>query len=174
MRAAVGLGVVMVVVAFVWMNLIRREELEAALRLSDVAWLLPGAGAGVVFAAVVWWLGHDLPAMQRIAQMLARALDLKAMRFRHVFWFSLLAALPEEVLFRGAVQATLGLVLAALIFGALHALTVLYFVYAAGAGLFLGLLYQWTGTLWTPIGAHFTIDLVMFLLLLGRRHHLTT
>ena len=93
------------------------------------------------------------------------------MTFRHVLGFSLLAAVPEEILFRGALQPELGLLLAALIFGGLHALTRLYFVYATLAGLLLGALFLLSGTLWAPIGAHFAIDFVMFLLLLQRRHH---
>lgn len=171
MRAAIALGAVMIIVAVVWVNGLRRENIWAALRLADLWQVLPGVIAGAAFAAIVWRLGQRFRATHRIVRLIEQTLDLSALRFRHVLLFSLLAAIPEEMLFRGAVQASLGLLAAAVIFGVLHALTRLYFIYATGAGLFLGVLYLLGGSLWMPIGAHFAIDLVMFLLLLQRQRH---
>lgn len=171
LRAAIGLGLGMLALGVGWAALVGQRNLGAALRLSDVLWLLPGLAIGALFAVAAWRLGEHLHGTQRIVAMLAETLDLNALRFPHVLAFSLLAAFPEEILFRGALQPELGLLMPALIFGALHALTRLYFAYASLAGLLLGTLFLLTGTLWTPIGAHFAIDFVMFLLLLQRRHH---
>jgi membrane protease YdiL (CAAX protease family) len=73
----------------------------------------------------------------------------------------------------------MGLVLTAIIFGALHAITRLYFVYAVFAGLGLGLLADWQGTLWLPIATHFAVDVLALWFLTRwagrqRRSHSTT
>ncbi|MBN2469360.1 MAG: CPBP family intramembrane metalloprotease [Anaerolineae bacterium] len=171
LKAGAALGVVMLAAAFAWVNLARQENLLDALR-PDTAWQLgPGLAAGAAFAWGVWVLGRRLQAIRSIVRLLEEMLDLNAITFRHVLLFSLLAAVPEELLFRGAVQASLGLVAAAVIFGALHALTRFYFVYATIAGLFLGGLALLSGQLWLPIGAHFAIDFITFMLLLQRQQH---
>lgn len=170
-RAAIALGAVMIIIAIAWVNGLRRENIWAALRLADLWQTLPGMITGTVFAMVVWRLGQRFRATHRLVRLIEQTLDLSALRFRHVLLFSLLAAIPEEMLFRGAVQASLGLLATAVVFGVLHALSRLYFIYATGAGLLLGVLYLLGGSLWLPIGAHFTIDLVMFLLLLQRQRH---
>ncbi len=170
-RAGIGLGLVMVAMAVAWVNLFRRGDIWQMLRPPDAWQLLPGLLAGSLFAGVIWALGHRLEATRQIVALLERSLDLNAIELRHVVVFSLLAAFPEELLFRGALQPEVGLVMAAVVFGALHALTRLYFLYATCAGLLLGVLYHLGGTLWMPIGAHFAVDLVMFFLLLQRHHH---
>lgn len=171
MKAGLALGVVMVVLAVGWVNLVRQRDLVHDLGLADLWLALPGAMIGVAFAFLVWGVGRRLAGTRHIVAMLAHTLDLSAMQCYHVLLFSLLAALPEEILFRGALQPEVGLLLASLVFGALHAITRLYFLYATCAGLLLGVLYIAGGTLWMPVGAHFAVDLVMFFLLLGRRNH---
>jgi membrane protease YdiL (CAAX protease family) len=86
-------------------------------------------------------------------------------------WWELLAVaiaagVGEELLFRGALQplagrwlgATAGLVLVSVIFGALHAASVAYFVLATLVGLYLGWLAQTFGDLVTPIFVHAAYD----------------
>lgn len=171
LRAAVALGVGMILLALFWVGIVRQGDLGGILRPADLAWLAPGLAIGAAFAWVVWRAAQHLDGSRKIVHLLEETIDLKAMRFQHVLWFSLLAAFPEEILFRGVIQVELGLPIAALIFGGLHALTRLYFVYATTAGLLLGALFALSGTLWTPIGAHFAIDLITFLLLLQRQNH---
>ncbi len=171
LRAAVALGAGMILLALGWARFVRQGDLGTALRPADLVWLAPGLAIGAAFAGIVWQAGQRLDASRQVVRLLEETIDLKAMRFQHILWFSLLAAFPEEILFRGVVQVELGLPIAALIFGALHALTRLYFVYATTAGLLLGALFALSGTLWAPIGAHFAIDLVTFLLLLQRQNH---
>ena len=55
--------------------------------------------------------------------------------------------------------------IASVVFGALHSLTAVYFVYATVAGLVLGALANWHGTLWMPMAAHFSVDLVSLMIL---------
>lgn len=79
---------------------------------------------------------------------------------------SLMAGIGEELLFRGVIQMALegwlgavgGLLLASLLFGLAHALTLGYFLLATLIGIYLGLLYQWTGNLLVPMLAHALYD----------------
>src|SRR5690606_19992823 len=99
-----------------------------------------------------------------------RLLDLDAMGPRHALLLGLVAGIPEEILFRGAIQPLLGLILTSLLFGALHAVSPAYFAYASLAGLLLGQLAIWRGGLWAPVAAHVAIDaLMLFLLVCGWR-----
>jgi len=73
-----------------------------------------------------------------------------------------LSAVGEELLFRGAMQPTLGLILTTIIFGLAHVaprLRYLPWTITAGAlGLALGLLAQHGGSLAGPIVAHFVVN----------------
>jgi membrane protease YdiL (CAAX protease family) len=77
----------------------------------------------------------------------------------------LMAALGEEPLFRGALQPLIGLVPTAVLFGLLHTTSVAHVMLAGLLGFVLGWLFEWSGSLWPPIAAHLTIDLVTGLLL---------
>jgi membrane protease YdiL (CAAX protease family) len=80
-----------------------------------------------------------------------------------------LAGVGEEMLFRGVFQGVLsrwagvgvGLTLASILFGVLHAITFTYAVLAALAGAFLGALWLWTGNLLVPIIVHTLYDFVL-------------
>lgn len=81
---------------------------------------------------------------------------------------SALAGIGEELLFRGVIQAGLvawltpasGIVIASLLFGLAHAVSFSYLVLATLMGLYLGLLYHWTGNLLVPILVHALYDWV--------------
>ncbi len=83
-----------------------------------------------------------------------------------IIWVALLAGIAEELLFRGVIQAGLeswlgeatGLLLASLVFGLVHYITRAYFILATLMGLYLGLLYQWTGNLLVPVLVHALYD----------------
>lgn len=173
-KAGAGLGIFMVIVAIIWVNGLRGENLASQLHPGDIWQIIPGLAIGTVFAALVWIAGKRFSATRQIVELLEATLDLNKIKFHHVIIISLLAAIPEEILFRGAVQVSLGLIVASLIFGALHAITRLYFIYATVAGLLLGVLFLLSGSLWMSIGAHFAIDFVMFMLLLQREQHYVT
>jgi membrane protease YdiL (CAAX protease family) len=127
-----------------------------------------GAGIGGLFAAGVWRLLEPIPSLRRMEQMLVAALDMEAFRYRHALLLSLIAGLPEEILFRGALQPALGWLPTSILFGTLHAITPAYFVYATAAGGLLGGLAIWQNGLWAPVAAHVVIDALMFGLLIRR------
>jgi hypothetical protein len=98
-----------------------------------------------------------------------------------VLLVSLLAGVGEELLFRGVVQAGIsdawstaaGLLIASLLFGAAHAVTFSYWIVATAMGLYLGLLYHWTGNLFVPIVVHALYDWIAihyYLRPVGRRN----
>jgi membrane protease YdiL (CAAX protease family) len=113
----------------------------------------------------VEWLVHEMFPSGSIAQ----------------FGFvALLAGVGEELLFRGVIQMKLsewmsppaGLVIASLLFGAVHALSKLYLVLATAIGLYLGWFAQQYGELVTPIVAHALYDFLALVYLSRsvRRH----
>lgn len=89
---------------------------------------------------------------------------------------ALLAGFGEELLFRGVLQAWLadglgawiGLLLASVIFGFMHAVSRAYFVVATVMGLYLGALYHFTGSLLLASLVHALYDWVAIEMLLRR------
>jgi membrane protease YdiL (CAAX protease family) len=74
----------------------------------------------------------------------------------------------EEVFFRGVIQEQSGIVAASAFFGIFHCPSFRHFpygVWAFCAGLFLGFLKDWTGSVWTPIIAHAVSNFVVLLYL---------
>lgn len=167
-------GAAMVLVAWVWAFVARGSALADWFPVAHLpADLLLGTGAGALFAVVALQLESYIPSLKRIERMFLELIDMRALRWHHALLLGLLAGVPEEILFRGAMQPVLGIVATAIIFGALHAITPVYFIYAASAGALLGLLADWRGSLWAAMAAHTTIDVIMFLALMRtwRRHH---
>ncbi|TVQ38874.1 MAG: CPBP family intramembrane metalloprotease [Wenzhouxiangella sp.] len=96
------------------------------------------------------------------------------------WWMLMLVALAagigEELLFRGVIQTGLGerigpgfgLIASALLFGLVHAMSRAYFIIATLAGLYLGLLFLWTGNLLVVILVHFLYDWIALHVYVGR------
>jgi membrane protease YdiL (CAAX protease family) len=152
-------------------------------------WREFAASPGLLFAAVVATLPL-IVALALVARVGARWLkDVEALVrplidsvFRGrgivaVVVVSALAGLGEELLFRGVIQAGvsqafgawLGLVVASILFGLMHALSRAYFVLATLMGLYLGVLYQVTDNLLLPALVHGLYDAIAigYLLLAG-------
>lgn len=172
-RVLVGLGtaagLLMLIGGIVWAAL-AGQNLPDAWFPRD-CWardMLIGAGVGVVFTGLAARVFSSVPSLRRVERLIVTALDMHAMRPHHALIFGLLAGIPEEILFRGAMQPAWGLWLTAVTFGSLHAMSVAYFLYATLAGVMLGALALWRDGLWAPITAHTLIDVLMFLLLMRR------
>jgi len=177
-RVLVGLGLLlglaMIGASCAWFLVLRGGRVEEWFpRRGWAGDLVVGSIAGAVFAVLAYRLLDHVPALRRIEYLLFTTLDMPALRFHHAIVFGMLAGIPEEILFRGAMQPALGVVLAGVIFGALHAITLAYFVYATAAGIALGLLAIWRDGLWAPIAAHTVIDAIMFVLLIRKWRRLT-
>lgn len=144
-----------------------RSGVWSALELTGLlTWQTLASGIlGLVIGAVVAIIITHWRPLHIIAKSLARLVAWETFRPSDYFRVALMAALGEELLFRGALQPLIGLVPMAVIFGLLHATAVAHVFLASVLGLGLGWLYQWTGGLWPPIVAHLTIDLATGLLL---------
>jgi hypothetical protein len=82
----------------------------------------------------------------------------------HIVLLSLIVALCEETLFRGAVQHAWGAYWTSILFAAIHFRYLRHWLMTGlvfGISYGLGWIYNYTGTLWTPVLAHFAIDFVM-------------
>jgi hypothetical protein len=77
---------------------------------------------------------------------------------------ALFSSVAEELLFRGVMQANIGIVATSIIFGLLHkqpnTFIGVWSIFATLAGFIFGFLYQWSGGLLAPILAHFLINAV--------------
>ncbi len=86
---------------------------------------------------------------------------------------SISAGIGEEMLFRGLIQDGLGgwlgpiwgLILASLVFGMAHAISLGYFLITVAMGLYLGALYQTSGSLWAPALTHALYDFIALMYL---------
>ena len=78
----------------------------------------------------------------------------KSLTIQEIAVIALLSGVSEEIFFRGALQAEIGIIGASLVFGLLHPLNVSYVIWAASVGFAFGLLYQATGSLLPPMIAH--------------------
>ena len=131
--AAYGLllGIVMIAIAAVWRIGFGDDTL--ATWFPTNGWLLNlllGAALGPVFSVAAWLVFRQVPSFQHIKTLILRTIDMRTLAPHHAVLFGLLAGIPEEILFRGALQPAIGWLLTSLLFGALHGVTPAYFAYA--------------------------------------------
>jgi membrane protease YdiL (CAAX protease family) len=122
---------------------------------------------GVLFALAV--LGGDLLISRWVPKEVSDDGGVNEMIFGkralwHIILISLIVAICEELLFRGAIQHAWGPYWTSILFAAIHIRYLQHWlmtgmVFSISYG--LGWIYIHTGTLWTPIAAHFIIDLTM-------------
>jgi membrane protease YdiL (CAAX protease family) len=128
----------------------------------------PGLVASGVLAGAALW--GTIPLLLRSAAMrrvwtevllpFSRGLDT-----RDVGVIALLSGFTEELFFRGVLLPEMGLAPSSLCFGALHALCLVYFVWATVIGAGLGALALTSDSLVVPIVAHTTYNFGALLLL---------
>ncbi len=166
MRLGLILGITMIGAGILWTGLVRDQNLLDAWFSGNIfIQIVVGAISGATFSLILWLIGPYVKGFETIRERLVRIIDFRAVRWWHIVVISFLAAVPEEIFFRGTLQPVTGLIIAAFIFGALHSITPLYFVYATVAGFGLGLLAEWQDSLWSPIAAHYAVDFVSLVLL---------
>lgn len=140
-----------------------RSPIEALSFPSGAEPWIWGAGFALAVLAVdgllARWIPEEVTDDGGINDMLFRARPLW-----HIVLLSFVVAVCEELLFRGAVQHWLGPYWTSILFAVVH---VRYLKHWLMTGLVFSISYGlgWiavrTGTLWTPIAAHFIIDVVM-------------
>jgi membrane protease YdiL (CAAX protease family) len=131
-------------------------------------------GLGVVAGIVVILLSDQFSRRTRAGAELARELArlLGHLSVAQCLLLAAVSGVAEEAFFRGALQPRIGLVPAALLFGAAHFVPrrelAPWVVFAVAAGLLLGLLFASTGNLVAPVVAHALINAVNLRLLSTR------
>lgn len=116
-----------------------------------------GAGLGVVFLT---WLVRGLKPMQHLKDEFASVLGQQSSVAIAIL--AITSAVGEELLFRGALQPLIGFWPTAIIFGVLHGghdpKLWGWAIFAVLAGILLGWLASYTGSLLAPILAHLTVN----------------
>lgn len=159
-----GVELLFLTIAMCWIDAShRRWEFQELPSLAVAVW---GVVLGIKFGASAWiMLGVTLglaPWGREMGRVVL--LRLGGLTYRDAAVIAVAAGIGEEFLFRGALQASLGLAASSLLFGACHwdrdprlrahpSISAL-----VGAG--LGLLYQSAGTILAPIAAHVVYDLL--------------
>ncbi len=135
--------------------------------MGDLAW---GVVAALVLVAV-WEVARRLWESPRLFENKLRDF-FGELSGGEIVGVSLMAGFAEELLFRGAMQISWGIIPATIIFGAFHLLEGkidLSWILSAllGGGVF-GLLLLWTGNLLAPMVAHFVLNSINLRLLMMR------
>ena len=159
------------IIGIIWILITRRNPLELlSIPESYQPWLW-GAGLGILVVIVDIAISRFVPDEATddggINERLFRNRPLW-----HIFVIALVVAICEEMLFRGAVQHSLGPYWTSILFAAIHIRYLRHWlptlmVFSISYG--LGTIYEWSGSLWAPIAAHFLIDLIMGAILRYRR-----
>lgn len=151
--------------------------------LSRFSWVgvdaLWGAAAmlplAAIFLSIIRW---PLGPLRQIKQFCEEEFVplLAGSSWSDIALIALSAGVGEEMLFRGVVQSALGswlgvywgLVLASVLFGLLHPISLPYVVVTTCVGFYIGLTYLLSGNLLTAIVAHGLYDFVLMAYLLKR------
>lgn len=132
---------------------------------------LLGVAATLPMLAVFWWMldarWTPLVELRRIVTQMVRELFPRA-SIVELAIVAVLAGVSEELLFRGVLQSLVGrwttplvgLAVASLVFGGLHAISRIYFILATLIGVYLGWLLLRFDSLMVPIVAHGLYDFV--------------
>jgi membrane protease YdiL (CAAX protease family) len=166
---------VFLAVAFFWGALSQHPT------LGDLRWRTQDALLGCAavippFVFFLWTLKSELPVISRHRKVLEALLRplFGSWSLPQLAVLCVAAGFAEEALFRGALQRTcargLGnlpaIIIASLLFGAAHPLTLTYGLITGAIGAYLGWLWLFTGNLLTPMVTHAAYDfavLVYFL-----------
>jgi len=145
------------------------------LKLTDYQWVLRGFGYGVlatlppaIFAFFATSsIGLRLGAMRRMYDRVKSLIGTSLVQLSawEILLLAASAGVGEEILFRGVLQPTLGIVTTSVLFGMLHWLSTTYFVLASLMGFYCGWLFEVTGdNLLAPITVHWLYDAVALFL----------
>lgn len=163
-RFAWGLYLFLALAGAIWIGF-QKGVIPLSLFLDTRRWWLDlglGLGAGLLLLGL--WAGAErvFPLARDLEARLAQALG--PLSGSEALALALLSGFAEELFFRGAVQGTLGVVGATILFGLLHSgpgrELRLWTLFALLAGGVLGLLMVWRGNLLGPVAGHFLVNAV--------------
>jgi uncharacterized protein len=127
----------------------------------------------LLFLLMLRWPVGPLRRLKQFSEEVLRPL-LAPCTVVDLLGISVLAGLGEEMLFRGVLQGYfrqwanpwVALALASILFGLMHFITFTYAVLATVMGVYLGLVWEWTGNLLPPVLMHALYDFLVLLYLL--------
>lgn len=159
------------IIGIIWL-LFQRQNLFGLLAvptMPDVLWWGLGMAAAVVAVDLLIsrWVPEDAADDGGVNERI-----FKQRAVWHIAVISLVVAICEELLFRGAVQHAIGPYWTSIVFATIHVRYLRHWiptglVFSISYG--LGWIYEQSGTIWAPILAHFAIDFVMGLIIRFRR-----
>lgn len=160
-RLLIGSFVAELAIAELWLRVARRSGLLEL--LVDSHNLAVALAAGICLAAIA------APLTQLYFKRFGRSIVeefllplFKGLSGREIAMIAILPGIGEEALFRGAIQPSLGLLAASLIFGLLHSglsrRLLPYGIWTVVVGALLGSVYVATGNIWGSIVAHALIN----------------
>lgn len=150
----------------------------ATIHFSETAVLVGMFGTMPLFILFQAMQYLHIEEIQKIRRMLMETLgpSLKNCNWADLMVLASIAGIAEEILFRGVLQPWLenhwglniGLILSNLVFGAVHAVTPLYFFIATLVGIYLGLSLDYGGerNLLIPIIIHSLYDFLAFMVII--------
>ena len=163
-RAAWVFYLLLATAGIVWVGL-REGPIPVELFFDSSRWwidLALGVLVGALLIAFSWGAETVVPAARGLRDMLVARLG--RLPSDEILGIAVLSGFAEELFFRGAVQGSLGLLWATLLFAVLHAGPgrgmVAWALFAAVAGLAFGGIMEWTGNLLAPITAHMLVNAV--------------
>jgi membrane protease YdiL (CAAX protease family) len=180
MAVVVEGGIALLAVFLAWLFKVQLREMFPAFGAPLLAAVLRGVIATLPMLALFWLLvTSNWPLMRQLREQVEWLIG-EMFPSSSIGQFAMVAALAgigEELLFRGAMQTKVGewttpvtgLVITSLLFGAAHALSKLYFVFAVAVGAFLGWLTLEYNDIVAPIVAHGLYDFLALLYLSRRR-----
>lgn len=159
------------IIGLIWILFQRRSPISLLAVPDGASFLVWGAGfAGLVIAIdllISKWIPEEAADDGGVNE---RIFGSRAVW--HIAVISFVVAVCEEMLFRGAVQHAFGPYWTSILFAAIHVRYLRHWIPTGlvfGISYGLGWIYEATGTLWTPIAAHFAIDFIMGLIIRFRR-----
>jgi membrane protease YdiL (CAAX protease family) len=124
--------------------------------------LAAGGAAGLLLVGAWRLASRYLKTARDLESALSKVLG--SITTAEAFGLALLSGFAEEVFFRGALQQSIGLVPATLLFALLHSgpgrAFRLWTLFAALAGLLFGALMLWRGNLLAPVVGHFVVNAI--------------
>ncbi len=159
------------IIGIAWILFQRRNPLELLIFPQTYEFALWGAGLALLV------LLFDLAISRFVPEEASDDGGVNERIFRarpvwHIAVISIVVAICEEMLFRGAVQHAFGPYWTSILFAAIHVRYLRHWiptgmVFAISYG--LGWVMDYSGTLWTPILAHFLVDFIMGCIIRFRR-----
>jgi membrane protease YdiL (CAAX protease family) len=162
-------GLALVALFFAWLFRVSLRDMFPTFGKPLASAIVRGVLATLPMLVIFWLLVNSNWPMMRQLQEQVEWLISEMFPNGGIGQFAMVAVLAgvgEELLFRGALQTTLGnwttpvigLVITSLLFGAAHALSKLYFLFAVAVGGFLGWMTLKYNDLVAPMVAHGVYD----------------